>query len=159
MKRFGMLVATAALCAALGASGPSLAFDGDGQHCCGWRYGGDYSYGCGCYYGYVPGLPGLAVGRMALAASSDRSLLRQRRGDVLASPTVGEWGGLCLQDFITVTPEDSCNRSPAGPHHAWHNPVTLTHLDYALQRTSPADTLTLRSIIRLTAKGLTTRDD
>jgi hypothetical protein len=69
MKRFGMFVATAALCAVVGASGPSLAFDGDGQHCCGWRYGGDYSYGCGCYYGYVPGLAGLAVGRLALAAS------------------------------------------------------------------------------------------
>jgi hypothetical protein len=40
MKRFGILMATAALGAALVASGPAAAFRGAGWHCGGWHGGG-----------------------------------------------------------------------------------------------------------------------
>jgi hypothetical protein len=103
MKRFGMLLATGALCAALGASGPALAFDGDGQQCCGWHYGGDYSYGCGCYYGYVPGLAGVAVGRLAVAASSPFAPLAAA---VWAAPPMT--GNYCVAGGVTcLLPEPS----------------------------------------------------
>ena len=70
MKCFGVSIATAALGAALLASASAVAFEDSGQQCCGWHYYGDYSYSCGCYYGYEPGLAAVVAGRLALAAAT-----------------------------------------------------------------------------------------
>jgi len=69
MKRFGVSIATAALGAALVASGSAVAFEDGGQQCCGWHYYGDYSYSCGCNHAYEPGLAAVVAARLALVAA------------------------------------------------------------------------------------------
>jgi hypothetical protein len=96
MKRFGILVAAAAFCAALVASGPAPAFDGDGRHCCGWHYYGDYSYGCGCYYGDELGLAAVVTRRLGSAASFPIAPLVA--ATLSAPPTIGNY---CVAGGVT----------------------------------------------------------
>lgn len=99
MKRFSILLAIGVL----GASAPALAFEDDGQQCCGWRYGGDYSYSCGCYFGYEPGLADVVAGRVALAAATPFSPLI---ASTLAAPPM--FGNYCVATAVTcLLPEPS----------------------------------------------------
>ena len=88
MKLFGILIASAALGAALVASGPAAAFRGGG-----W-YPYDYSSGYGYPYdyssGYGPGLAAVATAPLALAAAATAPLLTGRSvavgGNYCATP-------------------------------------------------------------------------
>jgi hypothetical protein len=108
MKLFGILIATAALGAALVASGPAAAFRGGGwypyDYSSGYGYPYDYSsgygypYGYGSGYGYPydyssgygPGLAAVATAPLALAATATAPLLTGRSvavgGNYCATP-------------------------------------------------------------------------
>jgi len=72
MKR--ILMITAALGAALLASGPAAAFEHGSQHCCNWDYYGDYGYSCGCYV-YEPALAATVAARLVPPAVTPLSPL------------------------------------------------------------------------------------
>jgi hypothetical protein len=109
MKLFGILIATAALGAALVASGPAAAFRGGGwypyDYSSGYGYPYDYSSGYGYSYdynssgygypydyssGYGPGLAAVATAPLALAAAATAPLLTGRSvavdGNYCATP-------------------------------------------------------------------------
>ena len=103
MKLFGILIATAALGAALVASGPAAAFRGGGwypnDYSSGYGYPYDYSsgyYSSGYGYpydyssGYGPGLAAVATAPLALAATATAPLLTGRSvavgGNYCATP-------------------------------------------------------------------------
>ena len=108
MKLFGILIATAALGAALVASGPAAAFRDGGwypnnyssgygcpyDYSSGYGYPYDYSSGYGYPYdyssGYGPGLAAVATAPLALAAAATAPLLSGRSvavsGNYCATP-------------------------------------------------------------------------
>jgi hypothetical protein len=116
MKRFGFLMASAALSGALLVSGPAKAEDRGGWHgeipCCGgwpqayaglafslanpwWGFGYPY-YGYGNAYPYGYGLAATAAGLPPIAAAAATTPLVTGR-----SVAIGEWGNYCSTPIRT----------------------------------------------------------